>query len=96
MLSHFNHVRLFVTLWTVASQSPLSVVILQARILSFHALLQRIFPTQGSNPHPGIITSYRDQTHDLPPYNIIQFMFTVLKILCALPIQHLLLYPDHQ
>ena len=51
MLSHFSHVRLFVTLWTVAYQSPLSVMILQARLLSCHALLQGIFPTQGSNPH---------------------------------------------
>ena len=25
MLSHFSHVRLFVTLWTVAHQAPLSM-----------------------------------------------------------------------
>ena len=25
MLSHFNHVRLFATLWTVACEAPLSV-----------------------------------------------------------------------
>ena len=96
MLSHFSRVQLFVTLWTVAYQSPLSVMILQARLLSCHALLQGIFPTQGSNPHPCIVTSYRDQTHDLPPCHIIRFMFTVLKILCALPIQHVLLHPNNQ
>ena len=32
-LNHFNHARLFATLWTVAHQAPLSVGILQARIL---------------------------------------------------------------
>ena len=33
MLSHFYHVWLFATLWTVTRQGPLSMVILQARIL---------------------------------------------------------------
>ena len=33
MLSHFSHVRLFAALWTIAHQAPLSMVILQARIL---------------------------------------------------------------
>ena len=45
-----SHVLLFVTLWTVASQAPLSMGIVQARILECHALLEGIFPTQGSNP----------------------------------------------
>ena len=50
MLSHFTHVQLFETLW------PGSFVygVLQARILEgvgCHALLQGIFPSQGSNPH---------------------------------------------
>ena len=35
MLSHFSHVQLFVTLWTVARQAPLSMGILQARILEW-------------------------------------------------------------
>ena len=41
------------TPWTAARQAPLSMGILQARILEgvgCHALLQGIFPTQGSNP----------------------------------------------
>ena len=29
VISHFSHVRLFVTLWTVAPQAPLSMGILQ-------------------------------------------------------------------
>ena len=33
VLSHFSHVQLFVTPWTVARQAPLSMGILQARIL---------------------------------------------------------------
>ena len=52
-------VRLFVTPWIVARQAPLSMGILQARILEWvlvarQVLLQGIFPTQGSNadlPH---------------------------------------------
>ena len=38
--------------WTVACQAPLSMGILRARINGegCHALLQGIFPTQGSNP----------------------------------------------
>ena len=35
MLNHFSHVRLFVTLWTVAHQAPLSMGILQTRILEW-------------------------------------------------------------
>ena len=46
--SHFNCVQLFVTLWTVALQTPLSKGF--SRILECcHALLQGIFPTQGLN-----------------------------------------------
>ena len=47
MLSRFSHIQLFETLWTVAHQAPLSMGILQARILeSVVALLKGIFPTQ--------------------------------------------------
>ena len=45
-----SHVQLFETPWTVACRAPLSMGILQARILQWVALLQGIFPTQGSNP----------------------------------------------
>ena len=38
MLSRFSHVRLFMTLWTVAHQAPLSLWILQARLLEWVAL----------------------------------------------------------
>ena len=39
MLSRFSHVQLCATLWTVASQAPLSMAILQARILEWVAML---------------------------------------------------------
>ena len=50
MLSHFSHVQLFVIPWTGAHQAPLSMGILQARILEWLPCpLQGIFPTQESN-----------------------------------------------
>ena len=38
MLRHFSHVQLFVTLWTIARQAPLSMKILQSRILEWVAM----------------------------------------------------------
>ena len=43
VLSHFSCVQLFVTLWTVARQAPLSMGV------GCHSLLQGIVPTQGLN-----------------------------------------------
>ena len=46
--SHFSCVRLSATLWTVAWQAPLSIGILQARILEWVALpFTEDLPTQG-------------------------------------------------
>ena len=45
-----SRVQLFATPWTLARQAPLSMGILQARILEWVALLQGIFQTQGLNP----------------------------------------------
>ena len=51
MLSRFSHVRFCVTLWTVAYQAPVSVGFSrQYTGVDWHALLQGIFLTQGSNP----------------------------------------------
>ena len=44
--SHFSRVRLYVTLWSAACQAPPS----KNTGVGFHALLQGIFLTQGSNP----------------------------------------------
>ena len=48
---HFNE-SVHVTPWTVSHQGPLSMEILQARILEWVAMpfSRGIFPTQGSNP----------------------------------------------
>ena len=49
MLSHFNHVQLFVMLWIVACQSLLSMGILKARILEWATV-----PSPGDLPDTGI------------------------------------------
>ena len=53
VLSHVSYVQLFAMLWTATHQTPLSMGILQTRILEWIAiaLLQRIFPTQRLNLH---------------------------------------------
>ena len=52
-LSHFSHVRLFATLWNVALQGPFAHGDFPGKNtgVDCHALLQGIFPTQGSNLH---------------------------------------------
>ena len=51
VLSRFSRVRLFVTPCTVAHQAPLSMGFSRQEYWSgLHALLQGIFPAQGSNP----------------------------------------------
>ena len=50
-VSHFSCVQLFVTLWTVAGQAPLSMGFSRQEYWSgCHFRLQGMFPTQGSNP----------------------------------------------
>ena len=49
MLSHFSYVQLFATPWAIAHQAPLSMGILQARILEWLP-----FPSPGDLPDPGI------------------------------------------
>ena len=50
VLSRFSRARLFVTLWTVTRQAPLSVGSPGKNTgAGCHALLQGIFPTQGLN-----------------------------------------------
>ena len=53
MLRHFSCVWLFVTLWTIACQAPLSMGISGQKYwsgLECHALLQGIFPNPGMEP----------------------------------------------
>ena len=49
VLSHFSRVRLFVTLWTVARQAPLSMGFSRQEHLS-----ELPFPTLGDLPHQGL------------------------------------------
>ena len=49
VLSHFSHVQLFATPWTVVCQTPSVHGILQARILEWVAML-----FSGDLPDPGI------------------------------------------
>ena len=49
MLSHFSHVRLFVTPWAVARQAPLSMGFLRQEYCSGLP-----FPSPGDLPDPGI------------------------------------------
>ena len=51
VLSHFSHVQLFVTLWAVAHQAPLSMGSPGKTGVGCHVLLQGIVPTQGLNLH---------------------------------------------
>ena len=51
-ISHFSCVQLFVTPWTVAHQAPLSVGILQARILEWV-----VMPFSRDLPNPGIAST---------------------------------------
>ena len=59
MLSHFSHVRLYATPWTVALQVPLSMGILHVRILEWTAIS---FSGGSSQPRiePGLL--HRRQT----------------------------------
>ena len=50
---HFSYIRLFVTLWAVAHQAPLSMGFSRQEHWSgLPCRLQGIFPTWGLNPHP--------------------------------------------
>ena len=49
VLSHFNHVRLFGTLWTIAQEAPLST-----GFPSQESWSGLPFPTPGDLPDPGI------------------------------------------
>ena len=65
MLSHFSRFRLFEALWTVAQQAPLSMGILQARILESVALLKGLFPTQRWDSR--VVCVLHWQAGSLPP-----------------------------
>ena len=74
VLSRFSCVQLFVTPGTVACQAPLSMGSPGKNTgVGCHFLLQRIFPTQGSNPRlPGLLHWLADPLPTEPPGEVSQ------------------------
>ena len=64
LLSHLSRARLFETPWSVACQAPLSMGLSRQEYWSGVALLQGIFPTQGSN---GLLCLLHWQADSLSP-----------------------------
>ena len=63
-----SHVRLFATPWTVAYQAPLSMGFPSKNTgVAYHAFLQGIFPTQGSNAHLLFLLHWQAGSLPLPP-----------------------------
>ena len=76
---------LFVTLWTVACQAPLSMEFSRQKLLGVgcHALLQGVFPTQGSNPglpHCRRIL-YRLSHQESPNYTSLLFFSWLISLM---------------
>ena len=68
MLSHFSCVWLFATLWTLICQALLPMGFSKQKSwVGYHFLFQRIFPTQGSNPHLLRLLHLRAFSLPLPP-----------------------------
>ena len=68
VLNQFSHVRLFVTLWTVACQAPRSMG--PSRQESWRGLPcppPEIFPTQGPVPVPRLLRWQADSSPPCPP-----------------------------
>ena len=78
---HFSHVRIFVTLWTVACQAPLSLSSPGKNAgVRCPVLLQGIFPTQGSNPHLLCLLYWHVSSSPLvPPGRPLAFTIFVIK-----------------
>ena len=63
VLSHFSHVQLFATLWLLCPWNSLC----KSTGVCCHALLQGIFPTQGSNPYPLLLLHWQAGSLPLAP-----------------------------
>ena len=82
LFGHFRCVLLFVTLWTVAHQAPLSMgSSRQEYWVGCHALLQGIFPTQGSNPHLQHLLHCRRILHDWATREALIIIFVNVNVL---------------
>ena len=82
VLSHFSHIQLFATLWTVAHQTPQSIGILQASILEQVAMPSSRGSSQSmSNPSttaPQVTFETKYPPPPPPPFQHYSFKLTVL------------------
>ena len=76
MLSHFSSVRLFETQWTVACQAPLSLGILQARILEQVAMPSSRESPRPKDQSPHLLYLLHWQAGSLPPGKPLPSMYT--------------------
>ena len=79
LVQSLSYVQLFATLWAVAHQAPLSMGILQARILEWVAM-----PTTGNLPNPGIEPRFPSLQSDSSPSELLLSRFSHVQ-LCATP-----------
>ena len=76
VLSCFSHVRLFVTLWTVAGQPPLSMGFLSKNTeVGGHLLL--LLLAQGSNPHLLGILHWQADVLPLEPLGSLGYIYNI-------------------
>ena len=80
MPSCLSWVQLFVTLWTVAYQDPVSMGFSrQDTGVGYHVFLQGIFPTQGWNPHLLLLLYWQVDSLPALPNNLIADPFICLS-----------------
>ena len=67
VLSQFSRVQLFVTLWTMAHQTPLSIGFSKQEYWNGLRILQGVFPTQGWNPPLSCLLCWQAGSFPLVP-----------------------------
>ena len=100
MLSHFGHVQLFVTPWTVAGQAPLSMGFSRQENLlnagmGCHVLLQGVFPTPGLNS--SLLGLLHCQVGSLPlvPPELYKCMSPLYLFYKKYQVSHILYHMEH-
>ena len=78
MLSHFSLVQLFVTLWTVAHQAPLSMGFSRQECWrGCHSLLQGIIPITTSKKNPSTATCEQMLDQTTGPHSLVRLMHKI-------------------
>ena len=85
MLSHFSRVHLFMNLWTIAHQAPLTMGFSRQENWSrLSCLLWEIFPTQGSNLYLLCLLHWQAGSLPLaPPGKSLSFYVVVQLLSCV-------------